>query len=292
MQASQKKQSNRVGVLCVHGFLGSPREYEPLLTALHQRGYSTGTITLPGHGGAPSVPLAQVTANSLLEHCLADFEAFARQCDAVVMVGHSLGGLCTLLTAAEQPEKLAGVVSYSAPYEHAYTVNRPHGWWEDWMPGSPATIFDTGPARWHALMTAFQFLPESFTGLDRPGYTPWLWPALWRESDQLLGRLRQRLPDVTQPTLVAHSRYDLTVPYGEMEKLVAVLSQRRGVAARLQTHTFDRCGHQIFPGSLERDRAIQLILDFLALLFDSTEAQPNDHDDPTPRLPTPSSSVS
>jgi esterase/lipase len=234
----------QTGVLLIHGLMGSPREYIPLETVLQVEGYQTRTVTLPGHGFNPTKPFGETSADEILLHCLREYNRFAEEHDEVIIVGHSLGGICTLLTAASQPEKLAGVVALATPFEHAYWVNR---------------TLDLAKVPLKVLLPAIRFAPECNTGFERPEYHPLMLPRLIGESKVLFSYLQERLQHITVPVCLAHSIYDLSIPYNEMNKLAGALVS----APKVFTHTLDRSGHQIFPISQDREKATMLILDFL-----------------------------
>lgn len=238
------KQKKRSGVFLIHGLMGSPKEYRPLESTLTGHGYLTHAIALPGHGPSPAKPFYKVSTQEILDHCLEEYERFACEMDEVVIVGHSLGGICTLITASQSPSNLAGVVTLSTPYEHAYWVNRTHE-------------LLTVPL--HVLFSGMRFVSDSMTGFERPEYTPWMFPRLLNESRQMFKVLQSGIPQIQAPVCLAHSRYDLSIPFREMEKIAGNL----GNAKRITTHILDRSGHQIFPMSQDCERTTQHILDFI-----------------------------
>jgi esterase/lipase len=232
------------GILLIHGLMGSPREYDALESILQAEGYQTQTVTLPGHGLNPTKSFHAVTADEILEHCLTEYHLFAEHCQEVIIVGHSLGGICTLLTAAEQPPKLAGIITFSAPYEHAYLINR---------------MFDFLSVPLNVLIPGMLYLRECQTGFERPQYTPLLYPRLLEQTKVMFRYLQERLPEIQVPVCLGHSRYDLSSPYLEMEKIATALKN----ADHVIQHTFEECGHQIFPHSREQEKATKVVLTFL-----------------------------
>lgn len=235
---------HQTGVLLIHGLMGSPKEYTPLEGVLRASGYHTKTVTLPGHGVEPETPFHQVAAPQLVDHCLNEYDAFSQDVDEVVVLGHSLGGICTMITASHQPDKLKGIVVVSAPYEHAYWVNRTHGLLK--------VPFKT-------LVNGLKYAPECRTGFERPHFKPWMFPRMLRESRTMLGTLQERLPLIQVPVHLAHSRYDLSIPYTEMFKLNDALVN----APQVTTLTLENSGHQIFPRSRDKEKTTLSILEFV-----------------------------
>lgn len=234
----------QTGILLIHGLMGSPREYLPLEAVLQAEGYHTRSVTLPGHGFGPSKEFAQVRTDDILEHCLKEYNDFAEDHDDVVLIGHSLGGLCTLLTAAENPHKLSAVMTFSTPYEHAYIVNNAMGWLS-----VPLKI----------LLPGIGYAPACRTGFERPVTSPFIFPKLLDESRIMFRYLQERIEHIRVPVCLAHSIYDLSIPYGEMDKLATMLTN----APRVNTITLENSGHQIFPYSKDKDLAIESVLHFL-----------------------------
>ncbi len=241
MTTPQKKP---IGIFLIHGLMGSPREYGYFEDLLIKSGYQTRAISLPGHGDLRHRPLHQFSASEMIEHCLEEYTAFAQECDHIIIIGHSLGGICTLLTASHQPEKLCGIVSLATPFEHAYSLNK------------TMDLFKVPP---DILLRGMSYIPDQHTGFERPHFHPWMFQRLVEEGNTMLGALSERIEHIQVPVLLGHSIYDLTIPYAEMEKIEKKLSN----APKVLTHTFDRCGHQIFPSSGETENATERIISFL-----------------------------
>lgn len=108
------ENNNRFGLLMVHGFLASPAELRPMAQEFIDQGHPVMGVRLKGHGTSPW---------DLRERCWEDWLQSVRQgyrilsafADQIAIIGFSSGGALSLHLAAEQPEKLAGVASVSAP---------------------------------------------------------------------------------------------------------------------------------------------------------------------------------
>jgi carboxylesterase len=234
------------GVLLIHGLTGSPHEMRPLDKALRNAGYQTRLVTLPGHGDRPAKRFQETSALEILDHCAAEYEQFSRETDQVYIVGHSLGGICTLLTASVQPPRLEGVVVFSAPYEHAYFYNYLHGFMN--LPISniiQGFCYDTEQGR------QCKFI--------RPDCKPWNIPKLISQSRIMFSLMREQVHNINVPVSLVHSAYDLTIPYAEMQKL----AHRIGKPERIRMTTLTRSGHRIFPSSKDVDEAVRVVLRFV-----------------------------
>ncbi|MBY0451027.1 MAG: alpha/beta hydrolase [Cyanobacteria bacterium] len=241
---TKEGETKQVGVLIIHGIFGSSREFDGLAKRLNRTGYQTRQVTLPGHGPTPELPMNQLNVDIMKSHCLAEYHLLAETCDEVVIIGHSLGGICTLLTAAARPEKLAGVLTFSTPCDQAYFINHPKGFTE------------LSADRW---ARGLMFLPQSFTVFEKPDFKPWWFPVLKRETEHIFKTLNQALPDIQVPVCLTHSLYDMAIPYAEMGKL----EQRLVAVKSIEVNTIHHCGHQIFAYGLERENAMSIVLAFL-----------------------------
>ena len=104
----------RIGVLCVHGFTGSPAEMRPLGEYLARRGYTVHGVLLPGHGGAAE-DLKGHKWMRWTEATHAALQTLGRTCDQVFVAGESMGGLIAIHLAIHHPTEICGVISLATP---------------------------------------------------------------------------------------------------------------------------------------------------------------------------------
>ena len=98
--------AGRIGVLLVHGFTASPTEMRPLADHLYRAGFSIQGLRLAGHG-TDLDDLAQSTRSEWYDSVLAGYTELAEQCDKIIAVGLSMGGVLCCKLACERP--LAGL---------------------------------------------------------------------------------------------------------------------------------------------------------------------------------------
>jgi carboxylesterase len=195
------------GVLCVHGFTGSPYEMRYLGDRLHARGYSVLGPTLPGHG----TTLDDLDATTWQDWAAAvddSFEALRRRCRHVCVVGLSLGGLLTLYLASRRRDVTAAA-SLAAPL------------WLDGLGGLAARY--TAPG---AALASVRRLPklggpdvrDRRVARENPSY-----PAIpTRALGQLTAFMRvveDALPSVAAPLLVMHAHQDHTAPIASASRI-------------------------------------------------------------------------
>ena len=103
-----------LAVVLVHGFLASPAELREFGDRIAAAGHPVIGVRLKGHGTSPH-DLQTRRWEEWLASVRRGYEIIAPFADKVCLVGFSTGGALSLILAAEQPEKLAGVAVASTP---------------------------------------------------------------------------------------------------------------------------------------------------------------------------------
>lgn len=99
----------RIGVLLSHGFTGSPYAIAPWARALHGHGYGVVVPRLPGHGTSWR-EMNRTGWEDWYGEIRRAFAELAATHDMIVAGGLSLGGALVLRLAADQPERVAGLI--------------------------------------------------------------------------------------------------------------------------------------------------------------------------------------
>ena len=185
----------RIGVLLVHGFNGSQKDFAEMERLLLERDMVVVNMLLPGHGSTISEML-----NSGWEEwsraVLDELRALKQRCDVVFLIGHSMGGALALHAAAH--EEVAGIVSICAPlYMH---------------PGLKVAVSLVKYIT-PLLPTLREDIrdPEGRRLYKRDGYR---WTPMRPVESMLrfLPHLREELPQITAPALIMVSIHDHVVP--------------------------------------------------------------------------------
>jgi carboxylesterase len=195
-----------VGVVCVHGFTGTPYEMRFLGGALSRAGFSVRGFVLPGHGTS----VAELDRTRWQDWAAAverEIDAMLDRGKRVAVVGQSLGGLLALHAAATTARRaeIVCVASLAAPL------------WLDGLGGILARWL-TGPRgdRVSALAPRVPKLGGSDVRdrrarAENPSYRAVPTKAL-RELLAFMRVVDDELPQVTQPVLVLHAEHDHTAP--------------------------------------------------------------------------------
>ncbi len=205
------------GVVCVHGFTGTPHEMRYLGERLHRDGYTVRGIRLPGHGTSED-DLDATTWADWAAAVDGAVLALRQRCRRVMIAGQSLGGLLALHTAARLGEHVDAVASLAAPL---------------WLDGMGARA-----ARWTApggpLHGRVRRLPK-LGGSDvrdraarraNPAYPTIPTVALASLCD-FMRVVDDELPAVRAPLLVVHARHDHTAPVASAARIVDRVASSR-----------------------------------------------------------------
>jgi carboxylesterase len=225
------------GVLCIHGFTGTPFEMRHLGERLAERGLTVSGPVLPGHVTSPA-DLDATTWRDWVEGVETAFDDLRSRCAEVAVVGQSLGGLLALNLARERGADMVAVASLAAPL---------------WLhPVAKAAVWATTTGS--PLRSLVRELPK-LSGSDvldatakaqNPSYTVIPVRALHQLVD-FMDVVADNLHRVDVPALVMHARQDHTAPYACAEHIMAHLG-----SSEVRFVSLDRSYHLIAI-DVERD---------------------------------------
>ena len=231
-----------VGVVCVHGFTGTPYEMRYLGEQLARAGYSVHGLRLPGHGMRVR-DLDATTWTDWADAVEDAFDTMAMLHGRVAVVGQSLGGLLALHLASRRPD-VAAVAALATPL------------WLEGLGGTVARLAARG------ALQRIRAIPK-FGGFDvRDRRTAAENPAYDAIPTRALGQLavfmaltNAALPRITQPVLVLHGREDHTAPVACAEQIA---TQTRAVRLRILERSY-----HLIAADVERDIVAAEVADFL-----------------------------
>ena len=216
-QAAFEIPGDRRGILCIHGFTGTPYEMRGLGEALARRGPTVHGLALPGHATTVD-DLDDVAWPAWAEAVTSAYDRLATGCARVAVVGQSLGGLLALDLSIRRP--VAVVASLAAPLR---------------LSGVSGVVARL-TTRW-PLAGRIRRLPKLGGGSDvrdeaeqaaNPSYRQIPVRALGQFL-AFMDRVDGLLPLVTVPLLIVHGEHDHTAPIDSAARLsrrVASLDQR------------------------------------------------------------------
>jgi len=238
------------GCLVLHGFTASPAEVRWLAEHLAGQGHTVVAPRLAGHGTTPEA-LARTRWPDWYATALDGYHLLRATCRRVVVVGHSMGGLLSLLLASDQP--VAGVAALAAPIRFDRQT-RAARWIYRLRPYTDQTDRTGFPERLRQAQIARGEAPTGRVRYDR-------WPTrAVAELVTLSNVARTRLGQVDAPLLLVNSTADPTVP-PDHARVIAT-----GVASRdIEQHMLHISQH-ILTQDVEYETVLALVAAFVARL--------------------------
>ncbi|HYO94870.1 MAG TPA: alpha/beta fold hydrolase [Polyangiaceae bacterium] len=213
------------GVGLIHGFTGNPVSMRPLAEQLHTRGFRVDVPRLPGHGTHYLDMLPTRYADWRAE-VVRTVERLQGLADRVVLVGLSMGGALVLDVASAGAHPIAGVVTINTQFLSRTGLAVKLGpYLERLMPlalPQLAGLRKDDIAKPHVTEHAYTRVPSAAGS------------SFLRE----LPRIREQLPKLSVPALIAYSRQDHSVPPENSKAVLGLLpaSQARELVLERSYH--------------------------------------------------------
>lgn len=241
-------RGSTVGCLCLHGFTASPAEVRWLGQHLAGKGLTVYGARLPGHG-TDYHDMARQHWQDWYAAALDAYTLLKAQCEQVVIVGHSMGGMLALLLAANVP--VDGVVGLAVPIIFRSRLMAQAHWLKFIMPFSDQTDRSPLPG---VIREEQERRGEPVVGRVR--HNIWSTAAVG-ELYRLAGVVYDHLPQITAPLLLVNSAADKTVSL-ENRDLIA----SRVKSTIIECQTLQKSDH-ILPQDIEREAVFDWVSDFI-----------------------------
>lgn len=202
--------TNGKAVLLVHGMSGAPGEMRLLARQFRRKGYSVLAPLLAGHG-SNAAALRGSRWQDWLETVELAASWLAQRADTVFAAGICVGGKLSLLAADRAGSPIKAVALYSPCFQYDgwnvprhYTWLSPHIPWLSLIPFIDRLNFAETPS----LGIKDARMRRLIATMENEGVLSHFPGRGIIEMDQLGRHLKKRLPDITTPALVVHSRED------------------------------------------------------------------------------------
>jgi carboxylesterase len=240
-------QGGAHAVLCVHGFTGTPYEVRPLGEALHSAGFTVLGIRLPGHASPKEMELSSATEwKDAVVDGVAQLEKNPQVKGPVGIVGLSMGGALSLLTAANLGARIKAVAALATPVHLSPRL-------EKLIRGIQRAGIDR----------VLRFVPKiggsDIGDVNARKENPTLHSTPVRSTYQLLAlltELEQKLSSVQQPLFLAHGAKDRTVPYANLD----YVAQHVG-STDIEVRRFPR-SHHVITLDIDREAVAKAVVNF------------------------------
>lgn len=180
-------------ILFVHGIFGSPCQFQFLLQEAAQNGFDCEAMLLPGHGG-DGKSFLRAKPPDFAQAVYQRTEQLKGRYRQVILAGHSLGGMLSLLTAARLP--VEGVVLFNTPLQPRLSLK---------STAISARVLFTQEKKDPPYLRDYR---DAFSvTLSHPWQAVGLAPNLVA-LPRLMKQCRKLLPNLRLPLLVLHSSLD------------------------------------------------------------------------------------
>jgi carboxylesterase len=190
----------------LHGLTGTPYEVAPLARALAAAGFSVAAPLLAGHGETTAT-LAATRWQDWFASAETAFENLVQASGGgrVAVLGFSMGGLLALHMARVRPDAVSALVALSVPLRlRPWQIAAAKAWQH--LPG----FLRRGPLAVLRKRGGGSDVTDADARRENPGL-PEIPMRGIAEIVELGALVRQDLPFIKQPTLVAHGELDHTV---------------------------------------------------------------------------------
>ncbi len=207
MHQPHYQQTENARALCVliHGFWGSPDQFDDLAAQLTLRGFAVLALLLPGHGSTGR-DFAKYGVKDWENHVQTEIARYAPLYDKVYLIGHSMGGLLALSASLHPACRVAGVCLIFTPLKIQFLTSQ--------------ALF--GHIKM-VLLKSHRDIRSTYFRAYSIGKTPlWVYP-LWLKTVcalyQLMRQTAAQLSEVRVPVTLVHSASDETVAHKSADLL-------------------------------------------------------------------------
>ncbi|MBL0943821.1 MAG: alpha/beta hydrolase [Hydrogenophaga sp.] len=217
-------------VLMLHGIGGGHLAFAPQVETLAGAGYRAIAWDMPGYGR--SAPIEPYTFKGLAQSCVDLIDAL--QCESVVLVGHSMGGMVAQEVVARRPDKVSRLVlaGTSAAFGKRTDGRSAEAWAQQFIAQRTAPL-DAGKSMAEVAqvlvpqMTGPGALPEGLRLAEHcMGGVP---AATYRRALECLVTFdrQQQLADIRVPTLLIGGEFDRVAAPAVMKQMGEAIPRAR-----------------------------------------------------------------
>ncbi len=227
------------GVLLVHGFTGSPHDFEYMANELNKAGFTVSVPRLPGHGTCGEDFLT-TTRHDWLRRAYDAYYDLQGICKEVYIAGLSVGGVIALIMAADlKPKKLVTLAAATHVFDKRIGLTPLLALFKKKMVRQNNEQYDDPD---------LQYLKSEYWSYN--------WPKQAAELYKLMKQARKKVSLITSDTLVVAARNDNTVPLSAAEFIYKnIISQKRKMLV------FEKSGH-VLSNDVEKEDVAKAVIDW------------------------------
>ena len=228
------------GVLFVHGFTGSPHDFEYMASRVHEMGFTVSVPRLPGHGTCGE-DFLKTGSRDWLRRAFDAYYDLSAVCDEVSVVGLSMGGaIAIVLAAALKPKKLVTLAAATHVRDWRVSIAWLVGLFRNRIPKESGGKFED---------PELEYL--------RKEYWSYHWPKQISHLHKIMRMARKCVKQVTSDTLVIAARRDDVVPLEAAEFIYEnVKTENKKLLV------FEESGH-VLTNDVEREAVTNAVINWL-----------------------------
>ena len=237
-----------LGALLLHGFSAKPNSLGNLAHHIETLGLPYRAPTLRGHGMDTPNALLGVAWTDWIADAEGAMAELLEETEKVTIIGHSMGGMIALFLAAEHKEVIDSIIDAAGSTKG----NSP------FAPGEPLNFL---AQLIPIIKKKYEIQPLSadpdYVRTDT-GYA-WVPTIAWGQVFELIKETHKRLPKVSVPTLILHSKKDsVNAPEGAQilfDSIATPIDQKQLV-------WFEKTEHAMFL-DCEEDAVNRVVVEYL-----------------------------
>lgn len=190
----ENKESNTM-VIFVHGILEGPKQFRKFTEVVYNKGFSYSAILLDGHGGS-----GKKFANSSMKKWINSVEKeilkYKDKYENIILVGHSMGGLLSILLSLKYKNKVKSLILISTPLKVHVRF--------DMMISSIKIAL--GKIKDEDTLTKYAYNALSVDRSSLVTYARWI--PRYKDLFELIVMVKRELKNIAIPTLIIHTKKD------------------------------------------------------------------------------------
>ncbi len=228
------------GVLLIHGFTGSPHDYEYMAYEINRAGFTVSVPRLPGHGTC-GADFLTTTRHDWLRRAHDAYYDLKALCSEVYIVGLSMGGVIALILASHlRPKKLVTLAAATHTSDSRIKLTPLLALFKEKMIRENNDVYSDPD---------LEYLKREYWSFN--------WPKQAAELYKLMKLSRKTVKEITSDTLVVAARNDNTVPLSAAEFIYNnIRSERRKLLI------FEKSGH-VLSNDVEKEDVTRAVIEWL-----------------------------
>ena len=190
----ENKESNTM-VIFVHGILEGTKQFRKFTDIVYNKGFSYSAILLDGHGGS-----GKKFANSSMKKWINSVEKeilkYKDKYENIILVGHSMGGLLSILLSLKYKNKVKSLILISTPLKVHVRF--------DMMISSIKIAL--GKIKDEDTLTKYAYNALSVDRSSLVTYARWI--PRYKDLFELIVMVKRELKIIAIPTVIIHTKKD------------------------------------------------------------------------------------